>query len=101
FWPPWALSGSPYGGLLLRGGEATSSTLTRPAKGLSAHRPFYRHYRTSPQRLLRAAARPAPSTACDHAMAPRAPRPPAFPCWAALPGAGAVLAPRRRVACGA
>jgi hypothetical protein len=39
--------------------------------------------------------------ACDQAMAPRAQAHPAFPWWAAWPGAGAVLAPRLRVACGA
>jgi hypothetical protein len=35
------------------------------------------------------------------AMAPRAQSPPAFPLGATLPGAGAVFAPRLRVACGA
>jgi hypothetical protein len=39
--------------------------------------------------------------ACDQALAPRAQRPPAFPWLAALPGAGAVLAPRLLGACGA
>ena len=38
--------------------------------------------------------------ACDPAMAPRAQRPPDFPFLAALPGAGPVFAPRRRVAFG-
>jgi hypothetical protein len=37
----------------------------------------------------------------DQAMAPRAQSHPAFPLCAALPGAGAVFAPRLRVACGA
>jgi hypothetical protein len=37
----------------------------------------------------------------DHALAQRAQRHPAFPCFAALPGAGAVCAPRLLVACGA
>jgi hypothetical protein len=38
---------------------------------------------------------------CDQAMAQHAQRPPAFPLGAARPGAGAVLAPRLLVACGA
>src|SRR5262249_58399148 len=38
---------------------------------------------------------------CDTALAPRAQDPPDFPLFDALPGAGAVLAPRRLVAFGA
>jgi hypothetical protein len=37
----------------------------------------------------------------DHAMAPRAQSPPDCPLFHAVPGAGAVVAPRLRVACGA
>jgi len=73
----------------------TATPLTTDAGVIAPHALFVQALMAQLRAILHAMAD------CDHAIAHRAQEHPDFPLFAALPGAGAVFAPRLLVACGA